>query len=402
MEVGGNTLDSAGAHDEYFGSLPQNFNEHTHGHVRCPACASRARMLVDAEQDWSALAFSDVIPLWEQIRKQRSLRDTTHEITRSYMHVLEKFFGPLRLGEIHAGHLREYQLARQRNLLTVDGVEIAPWKKAACNSLINHELNVMVQILRYARLWAKLHPYYFPLRIRSWSPRRVPTEDEEARLFEAVRLNPEVALATWVATITNNTTASGCELRGLRLGNLTLREPTLDARGRDVTPSFVYIPREATKNDDRPRRIPLNPAARAAFMRCLQRAHRLGATAPEHYLFPFREKRGKYDPARPASRWFLRSNWNKLREAAGLPWLCPHDLRHLAITRMLEMGQNEETVQAIAGHVGRKMMEYYSHIRMDAKLDAVMAIDPAAMKRPARGVRPGQNHWAESRQATAP
>ena len=50
---------------------------------------------------------------------------------------------------------------------------------------------------------------------------------------------PEAALAYYVATITNSTTASGLELRGLRMSCILLRdEPEI---------SEIYIPADAVK-----------------------------------------------------------------------------------------------------------------------------------------------------------
>lgn len=368
--------------------------QHTLGHLDCGACAATGQMLVIVDEDLAALPFREVVPIWKELRtNDHNLKPRTHESTDGYLAALEKFFADLRLDKIHAGHLREYQTARERNLLCVtDGGGNArvysPWKRKAGPSLINHELNVLEQILKHCKLWAPLHPYYFPRPVPGWSPRAIPEEDVAAAIREAVQRHPEVALAAWVATITDNTSASGCELRGLKLKHLVLREPTLDRHGVDRTPSEIYIPREATKNDDRPRRIPLNTTAKLAFMKCLQRAIELGASDPEHYLFPSRKKKGEYDPAKPASRWWIRHNWNKLREATGLMNLRPHDMRHIFVTRMLEGGENEETVQAICGHVSRRMMEYYSHIRTQAKLQAVMRIDSArpVPKKPPRPV----------------
>ena len=44
-----------------------------------------------------------------------------------------------------------------------------------------------------------------------------------------------------------------------------------------------------------------------------------------------------------------------------------HDLRHTFISRLAESQASDSTVMALAGHVSRKMMERYSHIRMEAK-----------------------------------
>ena len=42
---------------------------------------------------------------------------------------------------------------------------------------------------------------------------------------------------------------------------------------------------------------------------------------------------------------------------------------------MAEAGVPEQTLMAISGHVSKQMLEHYSHIRMQAKRDAVKAID---------------------------
>ena len=65
-----------------------------------------------------------------------------------------------------------------------------------------------------------------------------------------------------------------------------------------------------------------------------------------------------------------------MRKEAGFPWLRPHDMRHQIVTKLLEDGQPEEVVRAIAGHVSKEMMEHYSHTRIKRKLEALNAISP--------------------------
>jgi integrase len=55
-----------------------------------------------------------------------------------------------------------------------------------------------------------------------------------------------------------------------------------------------------------------------------------------------------------------------------------HDLRHQCITELLEAGAPEAAVLSIAGHVSRKMMEHYSHVRMEAKRKAIEGLTPVA------------------------
>src|SRR5215831_15436262 len=45
-----------------------------------------------------------------------------------------------------------------------------------------------------------------------------------------------------------------------------------------------------------------------------------------------------------------------------------HDLRHIFVSRLAENpAVSEQTITALAGHVGRRMLERYRHIRTEAK-----------------------------------
>ena len=101
------------------------------------------------------------------------------------------------------------------------------------------------------------------------------------------------------------------------------------------------------------------------------RAQRVAGTEPDHCVFPACEN-GKIDPTTPQKSW--RSAWRSLRKAAGLKNLRFHDLRHHAITELAESQASERTIMSVAGHVSRQMLEHYSHIRLDAKRQAVEAL----------------------------
>ena len=70
-----------------------------------------------------------------------------------------------------------------------------------------------------------------------------------------------------------------------------------------------------------------------------------------------------------------RTAWRRLTKQANLPGLRFHDLRHHSITKLAEAGVPDQTLMSIAGHVSREMLEHYSHIRMQAKRDAVAALE---------------------------
>jgi integrase len=333
--------------------------------------------IMNIDRAISTMLFPIAAERWVEWKRPYVLPRTT-EAHQTYIQALNRFFYGLPLNEIKPGHLREYQRMRQAN---ADGT----WKRVAGASAINHELNVLAQILEYAGLWQALKPYYHPMRMPRWSPRRVMTPEEERRLFAIASTNPDYELAYLVASLTNNTTASGCELRLLQIHHFQLL----------ASPPEILIPSDRVKNNDRGRRIPLNATALKQAERVLARAARLGSVNAEDYAFPLRTNRMQrvaggaripiYDPTRPASRSWLRKQFEALRAEAGVPWLRPHDLRHQAITRLLETGAPDQTVMAVAGHVSRRMMNHYSHIRMDAKMVALNAIEPGYF-RPAQPV----------------
>jgi integrase len=288
--------------------------------------------------------------VWLAGKVSKGLRPKTIECCEGNLRSLVRFFGPMPLVDFHPGSLKAYQHDRAR---------------AAGVSAINHELNVLSQILKKAGLWQPLADWYAPLPEPAWQPPKTFTMAEQERIFDTAAHDPNVELAEIVFTITRNTTASGCELRGLRLRNVELYHH----------PPRISIPADAVKNLVRPRVIPLNQGAYEAVSRAMERAHRLGAHRPEHYLFPLRVNRALWDPTRPASKSWLRKQTAKLRKATGVAHLRPHAFRHLAVTELLESGQPEQTVVAIAGWVSRNMISTYSHARIEAKASALSVLD---------------------------
>src|SRR5689334_16068167 len=79
----------------------------------------------------------------------------------------------------------------------------------------------------------------------------------------------------------------------------------------------------------------------------------------------------RIDPSRPITSW--RSAWRAALKRTKLR-IRFHDLRHTCITKLAESRASEQTLMAIAGHVSRRMIEHYSHIRIEAKRAALDAI----------------------------
>jgi len=117
---------------------------------------------------------------------------------------------------------------------------------------------------------------------------------------------------------------------------------------------------------------PLNASAIKAAARMFERADLLGHTEPEDYLWPACQW-GRYDATKPMLKW--DTAWRALRDEAGLQRLRFHDLRHTVITELAEMGVADHVLESISGHLSRRMLEHYSHIRIDAKRQALDALD---------------------------
>ena len=356
--------------DDQLFNMEDPERQHTLNHVDCPGCATLAKEVTSDLTSMFSMTFDEAFLYWSRHRQRDlSIRKRTHETDREYGNALSKFFGKVLMGNINAGHIAMYQRARSANRLPVNGHLSAPWKSDAGHGRVNHELSMLARMLQACKQWGKIAPNYHPLKIKSWSPREILGEADQLRLVRLVAGNAEAELAFWVTIISMHTTATGIELRGIRLGGVVLsNDPSV--------PSSIYIPEDACKNSARPRRIPLNNEARLAVKMLVDRAIRLGAAEPQHFIFPYRDKKTrKYDPTRQASRWFLRNSWNALRNISGYKDLRPHDLRHIAITRLLEAGVDGDKLNAISGHISARMREYYSHYQLSSKLEALNRIE---------------------------
>ena len=138
----------------------------------------------------------------------------------------------------------------------------------------------------------------------------------------------------------------------------------------DLVKRLLHVRR--SKNETSHRVIPLNASAIEAAARMFERADLLGHTEPEHYLWPACQW-GRYDATKPMLKW--DTAWRALRDEAGLHGLRFHDLRHTVITELAEMGVADHVLESISGHLSRRMLEHYSHIRIDAKRQALDALD---------------------------
>jgi integrase len=292
---------------------------------------------------------------------------------------LKPALGSLLLCDIDAARIASYQATRKA-------------EKASARTL-NKELQVLRMILKRHKLWANLQGDV-KFERESEEIGRALSREDEARLLEACAPNP---LLHTVVTLALNTALRKSEIRLLRWSQVDLFQRTLTV-GKSKTEGGSGRP------------IPLNVLAYAALVKW---AGKFPESKTEDYVFPACENaridtqhpgQSNIDLLRPIKSW--RTAWRTATRSIECPkcgqrqrpsksccnleckrnidglknplaGLRFHDLRHTCITKLAEGQGSEQTIMAIAGHVSRKMLEHYSHIRMEAKRAALDAIAQA-------------------------
>jgi integrase len=305
------------------------------------------------EESWNQIKRRALPPVFERAgaawleAEKPHLAKRTHEIYSVALRChLKPAFGGLLLCDIDSGRIASYQARRKA--------------EGASARTVNKELQVLRQVLKRHKLWANLQGDVRFERESSHIGQAL-TPEQETALLGASESNP---LLQTVVTLALNTALRKNEIRMLRWNQIDLFKRTLTV-GHTKTDSGSG------------RLIPLNAPAYAALVKWVGR---FADSQPEHYVFPACENvrfearhpdLAKIDPTRPIQAW--RTAWRRALRDTGLQ-VRFHDLRHTCITKLAEGQASEQTLMAIAGHVSRKMLEHYSHIRMEAKRAALDAI----------------------------
>jgi integrase len=288
-------------------------------------------------------------------KKATANTERTIEFDRERLDVVKRVLGDVRLSAISARTIEGFQAKRR-----VEG---------ASNRTVNMDVGVLRKVLKRFKQWRRLEDDVKMLTEAGGEPvGRVLTIEEQERLFTTAESNKEWEHVYCAAILAANTSMRGVEVKHVRRKDVDLEKRIVRIR--------------TSKNETSKRIIPLNDSALEAVQLMVKRADALGFGEPEHYLW-CASQHHKLDPTKPASKW--DGAWRALRKAAGLPGLRFHDLRHTVVTRLLEAGEPDHVVESITGHLSRRMLEHYSHIRLHAKKAALDRLDEAgkasAMKR---------------------
>lgn len=267
---------------------------------------------------------------------------------------LSAYFGSMLLADITPQHIGKYQGVRQ-----VEG---------ASNRTINMEVSTLRMMMKAARLWGAISEDVRMLPERRDIGKAL-TADEETRLLDACRKSLQPSLYTAVVVFCN-TGLRNAELRRARWSQV------------DFLKAEFQVGKAKTAGSEG-RIIPLNRAALGAFKEWKMRWPN---AKPEDYIFPTEKlmfkgegapERGvmtayDVDPGKPMGAW--KRAWTTAKKQAGVECRI-HDLRHHFISALAQTQTPDATIQAISGHLSRKMLEHYSHVRLEAKRNAVAALD---------------------------
>jgi integrase len=338
-------------------------------------------------REFARKPFSEAAILYLEERKPHVSERTT-QFEKERLGPLCKHFGEKPLLRVKAEDLAAYQSMRL--------------KAGVSGRTINMETGVLRRMLKRAKVWTAIAEDVKTLPERQGEVGKALPEELKRKLFEVAASNTDWMVAHCAAVLAVSTTCRGVEIKNLRWRDVDLFNRVASIR--------------RSKNATGHRTIPLNGDAMASLARLLERARAHGASNPEHYVFPTCEHQ-IINPSRPQKSW--RTAWRKLvketarrvgREAAGealesryglraaiaawkgasapLRGLRFHDLRHQAITEMAETGASDATLMAVAGHMSRRMLEHYSHVRMAAKRTALDKLESGLMGRPSVETQP--------------
>jgi integrase len=174
--------------------------------------------------------------------------------------------------------------------------------------------------------------------------------EEEKRILQAVDAYSNPMLG-WIVRIALETGMRSSEIATLRRDQVDLQ--------RRVVRLFD------TKNKST-RTVPLNRAATTAFAAAL--SHPVRPIDTDLIFFGEPGRDGKRRP------YAFSKQWLDTKKLLGIRDLRFHDLRHEAVSRLVEAGLTDQEVSAISGHKSMQMLKRYTHLRAEdlvARLDAV-------------------------------
>jgi integrase len=257
---------------------------------------------------------------------------------------LDAFFGPYSLATVTPD-----LVARFRDMRLAQG---------KANNTVRLELALLGHLFSVAIKEWHLGLSFNPVAgIRKPSPgkgrnRRL-SKTEQALLLSAIDEHSNPMLG-WIVRIAIDTGMRQSEILNLQRGQVDLE--------RRVVRLFD------TKNESA-RTVPLTRTAASIFQLALNNPRRPSNTDLVFFGEPSRDGR-----RRP---YQFHKTWQQIKSRLGIADLRFHDLRHEAVSRLVEAGLSDQEVASISGHKSMQMLRRYTHLRAEdlvSKLDRIEGI----------------------------
>ncbi len=313
-----------------------------------------------------------------------NVSDNRHQRVRTIDDMADEYLAAYKLRHPQSATFADYAVSHVKRIVggkmfvdcseaTVTSYQNARLQESAAPKTINEEVGFLLRImdevgdiLRVRLRKRKL----LKLKVGK-SIGKAYSEEEKLRMLKAAKeaRSPHIYPAIMLAL--------NAGLRDSELKQLTWDQVNLK-RG------YLTVGKSKTEAGEG-RTIPLNSALSETMVDYAEwYRERFDSIEPAWYVFPFGKPRPS-DPSRPVTT--LKTAWNNVRKKAKVTgrW---HDHRHTLITDLAESGAGDQTIMDIAGHVSKSMLKHYSHIRMEAKRNALETlVRGSSSKQPPRSAK---------------
>jgi integrase len=237
---------------------------------------------------------------------------------------------------------------------------------------VNFELACIRGTLKLYRMWGQLSDGVKAVRENRGVGKALSLEDE-GKVLQAAAKNVSPAIYPMLV-LSLDTGLRASEVRSLRRGDIKLIE-----EGGVIREGQLVVPKSKT-DAGKGRVVPFTGRVCGVLSMWFGR---FGKQPASSYVFPhhcvaYPKKGGvaniyDIDFSRPIGEW--KSAWRRVLKDAGVKYRW-HDLRHTFVSRLAENSAiSEQTIREMAGHVSKEMMQRYSHIRIEAKKDAIASLE---------------------------
>ena len=348
--------------------LPPAPGRHSFVKMAGPLSPKTFRTKRDAE-DWSRRTEEEMVP-GVYIRRSGSEKMTLEAALKRYLADITPTKKPAtQRGETSKAkklieHLGKYSLAALSAEIIAGYRDKRLSEPSRSGTISNNTVRLELALLSHLytvaiQEWGLGLTFNPVLNIRKPSPgdgrdRRLAPE-EERRLLAAVNAHSNPMLG-WIVRIALET--------GMRSSEISsLRRPQVDLAKRVIRLSD-------TKNDAS-RTVPLSKLATETFKEAMANPVR-----PIDCNLVFFGEPGKDGKRRP---YTFTKIWGQVKKRLRLPDFRFHDLRHEAVSRLVEGGLSDQEVSATSGHKSMQMLKRYTHLRAE---DLVKRLDTLEINKP--------------------